>query len=220
MKKILLLLFSLLLFVTPVFAEEEYKEISTENVAQLNKILGPTHKGDKIVLYFFRGEGCHFCENELDWLGYLNKEYGDYIAIEMRESWTDNVNNALLKEVKELFGFEADDAVPFNVINGKAMIGISPNQALIIENEIRANAGLEPREEATEYVDIFYAEPDSIVQEDVQQNEEVQPVAPTCASNQMLNMLYVFASSALVALSSFLFALTGYYLKKIEILKK
>lgn len=220
MKKILLLLFSLLLFVIPVFAEEEYNEIPQENIAQLEELLGPSHKDGKIVLYFLKGEGCHFCANELQWLDFLEEEYGDYFSVEIKESWNNEINNKLLKEVKPLFGLEADDAVPFNIINGKAMLGVSPNQALLIENEIRAVAGLEPREEATEYVDIFYAEPDSIVQEDVQQNEEVQPTAPTCASNQMLNMLYVFASLALVALSSFLFALTGYYLKKIEILKK
>lgn len=222
MKKLLLLFLTLFLLVVPVFAEgEDYIEIPSENTAQLEKLVGTAEEDGKMVLYFFRGEGCHFCENELKWIDYLYATYGDYFKVVIRESWTDSVNNQLLKEVKGLFGLEEDDAVPFNVFDGKAMIGISPNQALLIENEIRAVAGLEPREEATEYIDILYAEDVEPVVDDITvEPEVVEPVVSTSVSSQALNMLCVFGSFSLIALTAFLLSLTGYVLKKIDLLKK
>lgn len=56
-------------------------------------------KKEKVTIYFFRGEGCHFCEDALQWLADNDAVLGEYYNLVTFETWYNQDNKNLLQEV-------------------------------------------------------------------------------------------------------------------------
>ena len=97
-----------------------------------------TPEQGKVNLYFFRGDGCPYCEKELAWLDAIDDIYADKLNVFVYEIWNDKDNTEACLEIKEYFGLERSDAVPFTVIGNKYFEGFGPDEPINIENTIRA----------------------------------------------------------------------------------
>ena len=130
MKKLIsILLVGLLVF--PILvkgAEKEYKTLNLKEVLEEEKIdskLG-SYKEDssKVNVYLFRGNGCGFCRNFINFLNNNIDELGKYFNLVSYEVWYDKDNSALLKEVANFTG-EAAGGVPYIIVGDKVFAGFT-----------------------------------------------------------------------------------------------
>jgi thiol-disulfide isomerase/thioredoxin len=76
---------------------------------------------ETVNLYFFYGDGCPHCAKEEVFLDKLEREY-DYIKIYRYETWHNNDNAKLLKQVGEKLGLRIP-GVPILIIGDEPIIG-------------------------------------------------------------------------------------------------
>lgn len=89
-----------------------------------------------VTLYLFRGNGCHFCENAIQFLETLPSEYS-YLNIEIYEVWNNEENANLMNEVARKLDLEVSSSVPFIVIgNTYARRGFAEGMISGIKKEI------------------------------------------------------------------------------------
>lgn len=97
---------------------------------------------DQAVIYLFRGNGCHFCQDFLTYLNSIVGEYGDKFKVVSFEVWKDATNASLLEATADLFD-QKEYGVPFIIIGGKYFPGYSEsfNKDIIeaIEKEYEAD---------------------------------------------------------------------------------
>ena len=102
-----------------------------------------------VTLYLFRGRGCHFCENAIEFLESIADDY-NYLDIKTYEIWYNDENNKLMEEVSNELGIEVSDSVPFIVIGTEfARRGFSEN----MEDSIRR--AIESAHESENYEDVI-----------------------------------------------------------------
>lgn len=143
MKKYLLLLFSLFIFL-PIncFAlADDYEDVLYEKL-EVEK------KEDVVNIYLFYSNTCPHCAKEEKVLNQLEKEYGDKIKV-FRYEVNDDVDNLLLMyDVKELLNVEGSKSgVPFTVIGKEYYVGYSEWVGNDLEKQIRHNLELDTQEE-------------------------------------------------------------------------
>lgn len=143
MKKYLLLLFSLFIFL-PIncFAlADDYEDVLYEKL-EVEK------KEDVVNIYLFYSNTCPHCAKEEKVLNQLEDEYGDKIKV-FRYEVNDDVDNLLLMyDVKELLNVEGSKAgVPFTVIGKEYYLGYSEWVGNDLEEQIRHNLELDSQEE-------------------------------------------------------------------------
>lgn len=92
---------------------------------------------EKVTVYLFRGNGCHYCQGFLTEMSEIYDKYTDYLEVVAYESWKNQENLELLYDAKEYFGEEADSSVPFIVI-GDSYHSIGYNTDEIIEEALKA----------------------------------------------------------------------------------
>lgn len=143
MKKYLLLLFSLFIFL-PIncFAlADDYEDVLYEKL-EVEK------KEDVVNIYLFYSNVCPHCAREEKVLNQLEEEYGDKIKVFRYEVNDDADNLLLMYDVKELLNVEeSKTGVPFTVIGKEYYLGYSEWVGNDLEKQIRHDLELDTQEE-------------------------------------------------------------------------
>lgn len=91
---------------------------------------------DKVVVYFFWGEGCPHCSDEKPFLEELDQKYGDDLEVKMFETWNDRENRNLFQEVAQAYGIRAS-GVPTTFIGEEHWVGFSDSMGQEMESKIQ-----------------------------------------------------------------------------------
>ena len=128
--------------------EESNKEPQWENITQDkdNKDNGDnnidtsleTKKDGKVVIYFFRGEGCPHCQEAEEWFDSIKGEYGDLFTIVDYETWYNQDNAKLMEAIAKSRG-EIAEGVPYIIIGSKSWNGFTESYEQEMINEIKSN---------------------------------------------------------------------------------
>ncbi len=148
MKKLFIVLFSLFLLVgkvDAVTAEDTkidlsdyqtlgFKEIlEQEEIELTNKDYKETD--DQAVIYLFRGNGCHYCQNFLNFLNSISTEYGSKFKVVGFEVWGDENNSKLLDKISSFMGDKAG-GVPYIIIGDQVFPGFADTYGDAIKSAI------------------------------------------------------------------------------------
>lgn len=129
MKKIIISLLTLLLFIPSVSASsKDYVTMNLKETLENENIEADLSKyeetDDQVIIYMFRGQGCSHCRDFLNFLSENVEEYGKYFKLVSYETWNNSDNAKLMKKAGKKVGTEAK-GVPFIVIGNKAFSGFS-----------------------------------------------------------------------------------------------
>ncbi|NMA50268.1 MAG: hypothetical protein GX951_00230 [Mollicutes bacterium] len=81
---------------------------------------------EKVTIYIFRGDGCGYCGNAIEWFYNLGDKYDDYFQVITYEVWNNDSNAILLEEVAAELDVDIS-GVPFIVLGDKFYVtGFSP----------------------------------------------------------------------------------------------
>lgn len=69
----------------------------------------------QVTLYLFRGKGCHFCENAIEFLKSITNDY-PYLEIKSYEVWNNKENKGLMDLVSQKLDIEIKSSVPLIII--------------------------------------------------------------------------------------------------------
>lgn len=117
-KYLLLILMALLVLPFSVFAEGE-EEAQTTTEESVDK---------RVVVYFFRGEGCEHCADAEEWFDSIDDEIKEKFIIKDYETWYSEENSSLMKDVVEVRGEEETaTGVPYIIIGDKSWVGFAEN---------------------------------------------------------------------------------------------
>lgn len=106
---------------------------------------------DKINIYFFYGDGCSHCAKEEKFLQTIEEMYGNECNIYMYETWYNEENVELMKNVKNVMNDPVNVAVPYTVIGKETYLGYNDYVGNKIENQINEYLGrVSEEEKATE----------------------------------------------------------------------
>lgn len=112
--------------------DENLKGIINKN-AKLEDI---TKEEGKVNIYFFWGNGCPHCREELEWFESIKKEYGDIFKLYGFEVWYDEYNSNLLNTFANAIN-EKVDGVPFTIIGKEKYIGFGGESKKVMLNAIK-----------------------------------------------------------------------------------
>lgn len=130
-KRILIFIFALLIIIpSNVFA------ISNDYNDAVAKYVNKNENTKKIDLYLFHGAECPHCEEERQWLKEIEKEYSNYLNINLYEVWHNDNNKKIMEDVKKELNITST-GVPLTVIGYKYFIGFSETMESKIENTIK-----------------------------------------------------------------------------------
>lgn len=105
------------------YESENFKEtLKSENIEQ--KFKDYKENDSQVTIYMFRGTGCTYCRNFLEYLNSIAEEYGKYFKLVSYEVWTNSNNASLYSEVAKFLDKEAK-GVPFIVIGDQVFEGYS-----------------------------------------------------------------------------------------------
>ncbi|MFP4523826.1 MAG: glutaredoxin domain-containing protein [Candidatus Woesearchaeota archaeon] len=76
---------------------------------------------EKVVVYFFWGEGCPHCATEKSFLEEMEQEYPE-VEVKMFETWKNPENAGLFQELARAYGFQAR-GVPTTFIGEEHWVG-------------------------------------------------------------------------------------------------
>lgn len=110
---------------------------------------------EKVNVYFFRGEGCGYCEAGLEWFDEIEDEYGDMYELHTYETWYDEDNANLLDAVAE--AREEDvQGVPYIIIGNQSWNGFdeSYEDAILDKIEEEYETEVEERYDVMDFVDV------------------------------------------------------------------
>lgn len=77
---------------------------------------------NKVNIYFFWGNGCPHCEEEMKFFESIEKEYGKYYNLYKFETWYDEKNAKIFNIFANAMNDEAD-GVPYTIIGEKSFSG-------------------------------------------------------------------------------------------------
>jgi thiol-disulfide isomerase/thioredoxin len=111
----------------------------------------PPEGAEKVILYFFWGDGCPHCAKEEIYLEALKKKYPQ-IEVKSYEVWHNRSNALFFSRMAEAAGIQST-GVPVTFINTEVFAGFDDRKAQAIENRIQycirnRNACAEPSETA------------------------------------------------------------------------
>ena len=135
MKKILVCLLCLMLFISNVHAVSatdkkfNISDYETMNFTEILESEGiePVFKeykesDDQTVIYLFRGNGCGYCRAFLTFLNSITDEYGKYFKVVGFEVWSNKDNSNLLDKVSAFLDSPAG-GVPYIIIGEQVFPG-------------------------------------------------------------------------------------------------
>ena len=79
---------------------------------------------DKVVIYFFKGDGCGFCAQAEDFFDTIESLHGEIFELKKYEVWYDRDNAELMEDVSEYLDADVD-GVPFIVIGDEYWNGFN-----------------------------------------------------------------------------------------------
>ena len=77
---------------------------------------------DQVTIYLFRGSGCGYCHNFLEFANSILEEYGTKFKVVGFEVWGNQDNSTLLQKVSAFLGSEAG-GVPYIIIGDQVFPG-------------------------------------------------------------------------------------------------
>ena len=105
------------------------------------------YNNEKINVYFFWGNGCHHCEELINYLNTLPKEYANYFDLYTLEVWYNKENNKLMTELGNQLGQEIK-GIPSLVIGEQVFIGFSEENKKEIKSAIKKEYSRKKRYDA------------------------------------------------------------------------
>lgn len=133
MKKIALILFSLLVLLPIAVSAKDKYEDKLYDKLNLNEV-------DKIRIYFFHSKLCIHCMHEEEWLDEIKSEYGNKLEIVKYQIYKNEKNNKLMEDVKEMMG-EKSTGFPYTVIGDKTYLGFGDLSKQEMEKTIKEYLG-------------------------------------------------------------------------------
>ena len=91
-------------------------------------------QGDEVVLWYFWGDGCPYCELAADWLVELEATHPD-VTVRQLEVWHDPGNQQRFVEMMQARGTEAS-GVPAFILDDEVWVGFSDGIAAEIEDAL------------------------------------------------------------------------------------
>lgn len=89
-----------------------------------------------VTVYLFRGEGCHFCENAIEFFEGITEDYS-YLDVKAYEVWRNTENKKLMDAVANELGIEVSASVPLIIVGDEyAERGFSERRGEMIIEEI------------------------------------------------------------------------------------
>ena len=132
MKYVILLLLAVVVFPFSAFAEGE-------------EVIATNEGSNKVNVYLFRGEGCPHCQEAEEWFKSIEGEYGEYFQVVDYETWNNEDNAALMQDVAEARGEEAE-GVPYIIIGNKSWNGFAESYEGEIIDQIKAEFAKNPED--------------------------------------------------------------------------
>lgn len=110
---------------------------------------------EKVNVYFFRGEGCGYCEAGLEWFDEIEDKYGDMYELHTYETWYDEDNANLLDAVAEVRD-ESVQGVPYIIVGNQSWNGFDSSYEDEILDKIKEEykTDVEERYDVMNYVDL------------------------------------------------------------------
>lgn len=107
----------------------------------------------EVRIYMFRGEGCPHCEEAIEWLDSIEKEYGSKFQLISYEVWNNSDNNEFMNQVAKVRG-ESPSGVPYIIIGDKTWYGFDEGYKSEMLDEIEAEykQDVKDRYDILEYV--------------------------------------------------------------------
>ena len=140
MKKLLIVLLMVFMFIPSIYGETEYKVMNFDEVLTEEGIehdfSNYTESDDKITIYFFRGKGCKFCRAFLSYLNDIVPEYGKYFNVVAYDVWNDRNSDKLLDEVSEFLN-QPSEGIPYAIIGDTVFNGYSTDYDEAIKKAIK-----------------------------------------------------------------------------------
>lgn len=119
-----------------VYEEEEIiQNIETEEEEETSMVPEDFLDGEKVVIYFFWGDGCPYCENQKDVLEDWSQEYPN-IEIKDYETWNNSENRDFLENLAASYGVSVK-GVPMTFIGDKHWVGFSESLGSEMEDKIK-----------------------------------------------------------------------------------
>ena len=140
MKKLLVVLLMVFMFIPSIYGETEYKVMNFDEVLTEEGIehdfSNYSESDDKITIYFFRGKGCKFCRAFLSYLNDIVPEYGKYFNVVAYDVWNDRNSDKLLDEVSEFLN-QPSEGIPYAIIGDTVFNGYSTDYDEVIIEAIK-----------------------------------------------------------------------------------
>jgi thiol-disulfide isomerase/thioredoxin len=91
---------------------------------------------NKLVVYFFWGDGCPHCENQKPFLERMANKYPD-VQVRMFETWSNKDNQNLFSEIAKAYDTQAR-GVPATFIGDKFWVGFRSSMETEMEDKIKS----------------------------------------------------------------------------------
>ena len=115
LKLLVIVMFAILMIPVGVFADEN----------------------EEVNVYFFKGDGCGYCEAGLEWFDEIEDRYGERYKLHEYETWYDKDNAALMEAVAKIRG-EDVQGVPYIIIGDQSWNGFDDSYKDEIIDKIRS----------------------------------------------------------------------------------
>ena len=111
-------------------------------------------ENEEVNVYFFKGDGCGYCEAGLEWFGEIEDRYGERFKLHEYETWYDKDNAALMDAVAKIRG-EDVKGVPYIIIGDQSWNGFDDSYKDEIIDKIRSEykTAVEERYDVMNYVE-------------------------------------------------------------------
>lgn len=108
----------------------------TPNDSASNNNSSTSTSENTVTVYLFRGEGCHFCENAIEFFEGITEDYS-YLDVKAYEVWRNTENKKLMDAVANELGIEVSASVPLIIVGDEyAERGFSERRGEMIIEEI------------------------------------------------------------------------------------
>lgn len=191
MKKILAML--IVVMMLPMFVFAEAQEYSTLNLDEALTQENIEHNfsnyketNDQVIIYLFRGNGCGYCRNFLNFLNSIVGDYGQYFRVVSFEVWNDSENAALMQDVANFTNTTAD-GVPYIVIGEQVFPGFNNS----FEDAVKEAIMTEYNKGKKDRYDVF-------VEMEKAQKEEAKKGKVNYFLIISCNLLFVFSATAVI----------------------
>lgn len=94
-------------------------------------------KDGKVIIHFFRGQGCSRSAEAEEWFESIKGEYGNLFVVIDYETWYDSNNVKLMEAVAKSRGDEVS-GVPYIIIGNKSWNGFTESYEQEMINEIKS----------------------------------------------------------------------------------